>query len=782
MTELPGSTDGMGAAPRLPAGGLSDIRRLLRRIRDVMAGARTISNQARLDRIVALIAANMVAEVCSLYLRRAGDVLELYATEGLNKEAVHKTRLRIGEGVIGDVAARARPIALSDAQAHPGFAYRPETGEEIYHSMMGVPVLRNSRVVGVLAVQNRTRRHYTDEEVETLQTVAMVVAEMVGSGDLVSRDELREADGIALLPLRLTGLKLHGGPATGEAVIHRDRPRIVNVVAEDPELEEERLNAALASMYDALDVMLSDDRLESGSESREILETYRLIAEDRGWQRRIREAIGEGLTADAAVAKVQEATSARMASIQDSYLRARMADFDDLGNRLLQHLSASSDAPAPPDRPEAERMIVFARNLGPAELLDYDADRLCGIVLEEGSPSAHVAIMARAMDIPVVGRVAGCLGRVEAGDPVILDADNAQVFVRPTENVRTLFETGVRDRAERRALYAALHDVEPVSRDGVRISLNQNAGLLVELNDFSAHGVDGVGLYRTEIPFMVRQSFPDVGEQAEIYMRVLAAAEGAPVVFRTLDIGGDKALPYLREPKDDNPAMGWRAIRIGLDRPAILRHQLRAMIRATAGQSLNLMFPMISDLAEFETARGLVDMELDRARAGGSLLPEKLSVGVMLEVPALVWQLPALVERADFVSLGSNDLLQFMFASDRGNPRLSGRYDPLSPAFLAMVRQIVEHCRAARSGTGVPLTVCGEMAGVPLEAMTLIGLGVRRLSMSAAAIGPVKAMVRSLDVGRLEDFAGRLLGAGEHSLRNRLAGYARDHDVVIGQS
>ncbi len=779
MTELPGPADSLGAPPRLPPGGLSDIRRLLRRIRDVMAGARSASVQARLDRIVSLIAANMVSEVCSLYLRRAGEVLELYATEGLNKAAVHKTRLRVGEGVIGDVAARARPIALSNAQAHPGFAYRPETGEEIYRSMMGVPVLRNGRVVGVLAVQNRTPRHYTDEEVETLQTVAMVVAEMVGSGELISRDELREADGNALLPLRLTGLKLHGGPATGEAFVHRDRPRIANVVAEDPALELERLEAALRSMYDAIDVMLSDDRLETGSESREILETYRQIAEDRGWLRRIREAVGEGLTAEAAVAKVQEANSARMAAIQDPYLRERMADFDDLGNRLQQHLSTSSDAPAPAERPAADRVVVFARNLGPAELLDYDADRLAAIVLEEGSPTAHVAIMARAMDIPVVGRVAGCLGRVETGDPIVVDGDNAQLFVRPTDNVRALFENSVRDRAERRARYAALRELEPVSRDGVRISLNQNAGLLVELNDFAEQGVDGIGLYRTEIPFMVRQNFPDVGEQAEIYMRVLAAAAGAPVVFRTLDIGGDKLLPYLRDPKDDNPAMGWRAIRIGLDRPAILRHQLRAMIRAAAGQALSLMFPMVSDLAEFEAARRLVDMELARAEKAGILLPAGISVGVMLEVPALVWQLPALVEQADFVSVGSNDLLQFTFASDRGNPRLSGRYDPLAPAFLAMIRQIVERCRAARGGRGIPLTVCGEMAGVPLEAMALIGLGVRRLSMSAAAVGPVKAMVRSVDVAVLEDFVLRLTGTGGHSLRNRLAGHARDHNVAI---
>jgi len=779
MTELPATPDSRSEAPRAPASGLSDIRRLLRRIRNVMAGAESISAQARLDRIVALIASNMVAEVCSLYIRRAGEVLELYATEGLNKEAVHQTRLRVGEGVIGDIAARARPIALSEAQSHPGFAYRPETGEEIYHSMMGVPILRNSKVAGVLAVQNRTRRHYTDEEVETLQTVAMVVAEMVGSGQLVSRDELREADGNALLPLRLTGLKLHAGPAIGEAVVHRDRPQIVNVVAEDPELEQERLEVALSSMYDALDVMLSDDRLESGSESREILETYRLIAEDRGWLGRIREAIGEGLTAEAAVAKVQEAMNARMAAITDPYLRERMADFDDLGNRLLQHLMASSDAPPAPTPPTGDRIVVFARNMGPAELLDYDQAKLRGIVLEEGSPTAHVAIIARAMDIPVVGRVAGSLSRVEAGDPVIVDGDNAQVFLRPSEDVHTLFENSVRDRAERLARYAALRDVEPVSQDGVRVSLNQNAGLLVELNDFTAHGVDGIGLYRTEIPFMVRQQFPNVDEQAEIYMRVLAAANGAPVVFRTLDIGGDKVLPYLRDPKDDNPAMGWRAIRIGLDRPAILRQQLRAMIASATGQDLYVMFPMVSDLAEFEAARRLVDKELDRAARSGNLLPTRIDVGVMIEVPALVWQLPELVERADFISVGSNDLLQFLFASDRGNPRLSGRYDPMSPAFMALIRQIVADCAAARGGAGVPLTVCGEMAGSPLEAMTLIGLGIRRLSMSAASIGPVKAMVRSLDIAALEDFVGTLAGSGDHSLRVRLTNHARDHGVII---
>lgn len=794
MTELPNTSDRMGEPPRAPSSGLSDIRRLLRRIRNVMAGTEPVAvgtttetaatetaAQAQLDKIVSLIATNMVAEVCSLYLRRAGDVLELYATEGLKKAAVHQTRLRIGEGVIGDVAARARPIALSDAQSHPGFVYRPETGEEVYHSMMGVPVLRNSKVVGVVAVQNKTRRHYTDEEVETLQTVAMVIAELVGSGQLISAVELREADGNALLPLRLSGIRLHAGPAMGQAVLHLDRPVISKVVAEDPALELERLKVALTAMYDALDVMLKDDRLERGSESREILETYRMIAEDRGWLGRIREAIGEGLTADAAVNKVREATNARMAKVQDPYLRERRADFDDLANRLLQHLAVSTDTPAAEKAQDIEDIIVFAHNLGPAELLDYDQKRLRAIVLEEGSPTSHVAIIARALDIPVIGRVAGSAARVETGDPVIVDGDNAQVFLRPSDDIRSLFRDSVRDRQERLARYATLRGLEPVSQDGVRISMNLNAGLLVELGDFPEQGLDGIGLYRTEIPFMVRQTFPGVAEQAEIYSRILDALAGAPVVFRTLDIGGDKVLPYLRDPKDDNPAMGWRAIRIGLDRPAILRQQIRAMIVACAGRRLQVMFPMISDLSEFEAARRLVDIELDRAAATAASLPSAVDVGVMLEVPALIWQLEALVKQADFISVGSNDLLQFLFASDRGNPRLSGRYDALSPSVLSLFRQLVDCCNAARGGAGVPLTVCGEMAGAPLEAMTLIGLGVRRLSMSASSVGPVKAMLRSMSVADLEEFVSRLVKSGKHSLRAPLSDYARDHGVVIDQ-
>jgi phosphotransferase system enzyme I (PtsP) len=781
MTDLPSKKPKTppGPKPALAAhGASSDTRLLLKRLREIMAGGGPAPG--RLDRIARIIATNMVAEVCSIYLRRAGDVLELFATEGLNPEAVHKTRLRIGEGIVGDIAAHARALALSDAPADPRFAYRPETGEEPYQSMMGVPILRAGKVVGVVAVQNRAQRHYSEDEIETMQTVAMVLAEMVASGELVSAEELREADGIALLPLRLPGVRMNGGLAIGQAVQHEPRIVVKRLIAEDIPLELERLNAALAGMYSALDMMLADDALAHGGEHREILETYRMIAEDRGWLGRIREAIEGGLTAEAAAEKVRNENNARMQAVADPYLRERMADFDDLARRLLLHLSSGdgrADIQRPGDLPPD--IVVVAHSMGPAELLDYDRARLRGIVLEEGSPTAHVAIVAKALDIPVVGRVRGALARIEPNDPIVVDADHSQIFVRPGEDVLAMYRQTASDRVARRAGYVAMRELPAVTRDGVAIALRLNAGLLVDLQMLAETGAEGVGLYRTEIPFMVRPAFPSAEEQASLYGRILDLAVGRPVVFRTLDIGGDKLLPYFGEKTEDNPAMGWRAIRIGLDHPALLRRQLRALVRAAAGRELNVMFPMIAEVAEFAAARRLLDLELARCAARGIAPPKSFRVGAMIEVPALLFQLPALAERADFVSVGSNDLVQFLFASDRGNPRLAQRYDVLAPPVLSLLRQLVATCRAARGGKGISLTLCGEMAGDPLEAMALIGLGFRQLSMAAPNVGPVKAMVRSLEAGLVAEYLEELRESCDHSLRSKLLGFARDHGITL---
>ncbi len=744
-------------------------RRLLRRLRDVMAGSGTA--QERLNEIVRIIAADMVAEVCSCYVMRAGEVLELFATEGLRPEAVHRTRLRVGEGLVGVIAATASPLALADAQSHPDFAYRPETGEEVYHSLMGVPILRGGRVLGVLVVQNRIQRNYTEDEIEALQTIAMVLAELAAGGELVSPFELAPSNGIGLLPTRLDGIKLNAGLAIGIAVLHEPRVVIRQVVAEDSEAELARLRAAIAAMQSAIDDLLARSDIASGGEHRDILETYRMFAADRGWLQRMTDAVRSGLTAEASVQKVQDETRARMSKVSDPYLRERLADLEDLTSRLQQHLAGrhfAADAALPAE------FILIARSMGPAELLDYDRRRLKGLVLEEGSPTAHVAVVARALDIPVIGRVKDVLEKVEAGDLVVVDADEHQVFVRPSEDVQQAVAARLELRLGQRLSYAALRDLPAATRCGTRVALQLNAGLLLDLPYLDETGAEGVGLFRTELLFMMRQDFPTVSQQASIYRRVLEHAGERPVTFRTLDIGGDKLLPYMSEIPDENPAMGWRAIRIALDRPALLRQQLRALIRAAAGRRLRVMFPMIAEIGELDAARAVLDLELERAGARGTP-PAKVEVGVMFEVPALLWELPQLLPRIDFLSVGTNDLVQFLFAADRGNPRLAERYDALSLPVLQLLAEVARDCARAK----VPLTLCGEMAGQPLDAMALIGIGFRTLSMAPSSVGPVKAMIRSLELAPLEALLATLATLPPRTLRGKLHDFARDHGVAV---
>lgn len=742
---------------------------LLKRLRDTMARAE--SAEATLAEVVRLVANELVAEVCSIYLLRAGEVLELFATQGLNPSAVHRTRLRVGEGLVGDIAAHGRAVALADAQAHPQFAYRPETGEEIYHSLAGVPIVRAGRVLGVLVVQNRTRRQYDEEEVETLQTIAMVLAELVSAGNIVSPNEVQQVDGLGLLPLRVDGVQLTPGVSIGRAVLHEPRIVIQRVVAEDTAQEQQRFQDALHGVREDVDRMLEAHDMQSG-EQREILETFRMFVDDRGWMERVREAIASGLTAEAGVQRAFDDVRARLGQSTDPYIRERLSDLQDLSNRLLLRLTGrvAVDPSSLPDD-----MIVVARDMGPAELLDYDRTRLRGVVLEEGSALSHVAIVARALDIPVVGRAPDVLSRVEAGDSIVVDGDNAQVLVRPGEDVLQGVYAAIEARTERRRRYAALRELPSVTRDQAPISLHMNAGLLIDMQHLDDTGADGVGLYRTEIPFMVRSEFPDVDAQAWLYGRVLDLADGRPVTFRTLDVGGDKVLPYIGAFGDENPAMGWRAIRIGLDRPAMLRGQLRALVQAANGRPLSVMFPMIADVGELMSARKLLELELDRAKRRGLMIPERLRVGVMFEVPALAWQLDSLLPHVDFISVGTNDLLQFLFAADRGNSRLAGRYDSLSPALLRLLHFVVEKTRPA----GVDLAVCGEMAGRPVEALALLAVGVRTLSMSPGAIGPVKAMIRSLDLGDATGFMTSALSQPDRPLRETLRLFAADHAIEI---
>lgn len=745
-------------------------RLLLRRLREVMAERE--SAQVRLDKLVVLIASNMVAEVCSLYLRRRDGSLELFATEGLNPEAVHNTHLRRGEGLVGLIAEQAEPMQFADAQAHPAFSYRPETGEEVYHSFLGVPVLRGGHTLGVLTVQNRTQRHYSDEEVEALQTTAMVIAEMMASGGLVVSDEAG-GEGRREQNLTFSGLPISEGVALGHVVLHEPRIVVSKLIAEDVELERRRLAQAIEELTGMIDGMLGRGDLERAGEHREVLEAFRMFAHDRGWRRRLDEALLTGLTAEAAVQRVRNDTRARMLRQTDPYARDRLHDIDDLSNRLLRLLAGGVGTAAAGNLPQDT--ILIARTMGPAELLDYDRQRLRGLVLEEGSAASHVAIVARALGLAAISQAKGVLDAVEPGDAAIVDAEGGELHVRPTPEVVAAYVDKVRFRARRQAQYAALRSVPPVTLDGQRVSLNINAGLVYDLPHLDQSGADGIGLFRTELQFMIASTFPRLEQQTRIYKAILDGAGERPVTFRSLDVGGDKILPYFRASKEENPALGWRAIRMALDRPALFRTQVRALLRAAHGRELRIMLPMIGDVAEFKAARALIDREVTILKRHGRPEPKRLQIGAMIEVPALLWQLDRILPLADFASVGSNDLMQFLFATDRGNALVADRFDPLNPAALLALRSIVE--AAARNN--VPLTLCGEMAGKPLEAMALIGIGFRSISMAPASVGPVKAMILSLDASDLWSRLEGLVAAKATSLREELKAYAAERGVQV---
>jgi phosphotransferase system enzyme I (PtsP) len=749
----------------------ASAREILTGLHEVMA--KRGSAQVKLDRVVDLIAEAMGSDVCSIYLLR-DNVLELFATHGLRKEAVHVTKLRMGEGLVGTIAAEGRILNLAEAADHPAFAYRPETGEESFHSFAGVPIVRLESPIGVLAVQHADPRRYEDVEIEALQTVAMVLSEMIAGARLVDgarRSRMRSAG-----PLRLSGLKLVAGMAKGIAVFHEPRIVVEHTVADDIEAERERVYSAFRKMREQIDNMARDAEFGTTGEHQEILETYRMFAYDEGWSRRINEAIDSGLTAEAAIERVQQRTRARMQEIDDPLLQERMHDLEDLSNRLLRIVSGRMGTAAQTGL--THDAVLVARNLGPAELLEYDRRRLKGVLLEEGSLTSHMVIVARAIGVPVIGRLNDIRHSVEDGEPILVDGDNGSVIIRPTRALLSGFEHRMALSQKRRAEFAAVRTLPAETKDGVRASVMVNAGLAEDAAALGMTGADGIGLFRTEFQFLVSATLPGRERQQRLYTKVLQAAGSKPVVFRTVDIGGDKALPYLSddsEEKAENPAMGWRALRLSLDRSTLMRAQARALIEASGGKVLRVMFPMISEPWEYEEARGLFEQQIAWAKRAKRKMPKEIQFGAMLEVPALAEMLDQLLPRVDFLSIGTNDLTQFLFAADRSDPRLAQRYDWLSPAILRFLKRVMDACRAAN----VPVRICGEMAGRPLEAMALVGLGAENFSITPAGVGPVKAMIRSLDASAIRERMEHILAKPPKDMRKALHDWARRHGVTI---
>ncbi|MHA6334617.1 phosphoenolpyruvate--protein phosphotransferase [Qipengyuania sp. CAU 1752] len=745
-------------------------RQILTRLHDVMASR--IHAQGKLDSVAEIIGEALDSEVCSIYLLREG-MLELFATRGLNKEAVHVTRMAIGEGLTGTLVANGETLNLAEARAHPDFQYRPETGEDKFHSFAGVPIVYRERAVGALNVQHVEPRRYEDVEIEALQTTAMVLSELIANAELIDEEVVGKSE-LQTGQITVDGLALVNGIAAGHAVYHQPRVQIDQIVAEDTELERQRVYRAFDKMRDQIDGLSQQAEFGKGGEHEEVLETYKMFAYDEGWSRRINEAIDSGLTAEAAIERVQQRTRMRMREIDDPLLQDRMHDLEDLANRLLRIVSGQLGTAA--TQGLRRDTILIAKNLGPAELLEYDKRRLKGVVLEEGSLTSHVVIVARAMGVPVLGRVRGLRGIVGEGDEILLDCNDACATIRPTPQVADAFDARFAKSKERQAALAELRDVEPFTRCGTRIQVQMNAGLRDDLANLALVGADGIGLFRTEFQFLVSATLPQRERQLRLYKDVLDAAGGKPVVFRTVDIGGDKAVPYLAAGEnltEENPAMGWRALRLALEREGLLKVQARALLEACAGKELRVMFPMVSEPWEFDAAKAIFENQAAFLHKQKKQLPDVVHYGAMLEVPALADALDILIPKVSFISIGTNDLTQFLFAADRANPKLAARYDWLSPAILRFLRRIVQ----STIGHPVDLGVCGEMGGRKLEALALMGLGIHRFSITPVSVGPIKELVRQVDLKEIEQAMNEMLLTPPVSIRVALTAWAAERGI-----
>lgn len=747
---------------------LPATRLLMNRLRQVMAEEG--DTRSRLDHVVRLIASTMVADVCSIYLSLQDGTLLLIATEGLKAEAVAATRLARNEGLVGLVSSRAEPMAIQDAPRHPNFSYRPETGEDPFHAFLGVPILRGGRVIGVLTVQNRTERGYDDEEIDTLQTIAMVLAEIVDRIDpetLTNGGNGKRERNTATLKGRV----FCEGLGYGRAVLHDPVVPAAKFFATDQAKESRRLSDALKELKASIDRMLAIDGAALGDDPRDVMETYRLLAHDPSWAEKLQEGVRSGLSAEASVDRARREHRARLQSARDPYLRERLHDLEDLDNRLLRILGGDEGKP----QFSEERSVLVARRLGPAEILEYSNTGLRAILMEEAAASSHAAIVARALGIPTLGGIDGLTTRIDQGDWVIVDAEEGTLHIRPDDSLYDAYKGRVALRSERQAAYAALKGLPARTKDGTNVSLMLNAGLDLDMEMMHQTGADGVGLFRTEFQFLVSETLPRLDDQIELYARVLDKAEGKPVIFRTVDLGGDKVLPALNLQREENPALGWRSIRFALDHKGLFRRQLRALVRAAGNRPLTVMFPMVTVPSEFEESKDLLMREVAWSEKRTGQRPSSIEVGVMLETPALAFSLTELAGSADFLSVGTNDLMQFFFAADRMTPSVSDRYDLVCPSALRFLRDVAQSC----TKYGLRLSACGEATGTTLSALCFVALGFTTLSMSAGSIGPVKRMIRSVNLETLRPDFLAALDRPEKDFRNQVLALAADHGVEL---
>ena len=726
---------------------------LLQRLRAALA--RKGSGQERLDRVTKIIADTLGIEVCSIYLLRDTDTLELCSTCGLNAEAVHKTRLKIGEGLVGKVARTAQLLNTGKAHDEPGFRYMPETGEERYMSFLGVPILGLGTVEGVLVVQSREDKVHSGDVVFLLGIVAVVLAEMAESGSFVGKEAA-----MAPLHTRPYRIKCTGGQeglARGFVLLHEPRVIVSRSIADNPDLELAQLHDAIEKLRKDIDRLIAVAQTQGDMEQRAVFEAYRMLSRSNTWVRLMEVSIQSGLTAAAAADKAQVEFRSQMLRSSDAYMRERLHDLDDLSLRLLRLLTGQTGKN--PDQIPKDPILV-ARNIGTGELLEYGRS-LKGVVLEEGSLGSHATIIARSLAVPLVINATGITSEALNGDLIFVNGETGVIHLRPGKTLLKALGESVATKLEAQRLYAGQRHLPAKTKDGVVISLLMNAGLLPDLPSLEVSGADGVGLFRTELQFLAVSELPRRSHLAEHYASVMTAARGKKLAFRTLDVGSDKILPYLRRTDEPNPALGWRAIRLALDKRGIMRMQLQALIRGAQGRPISIMFPLVADLSEFRAAKTILNEVVELERSMNHIIPASVEVGAMLETPSIAFESDKFFEEVDFISIGGNDLKQFFFAADRQNEHVRRRYDTLNVSYLSFIEKIVNRC--ARSST--PLSYCGEDAGRPAEAVCLAAVGLRSLSMRPIVIGRIRHYLRHVDLSRVRKIITDAENNGEHSVR-----------------
>jgi len=716
-----------------------------------------------LDNIVALVAKRMRTEVCSIYLLEDDrETLRLRATKGLSRKAVGQVTMRIGEGLTGLAAEERRVVAIQEPQSHPRYRYFRETGEERFHSFLGIPLFDRKTPLGVLAIQTKDPRQFSPEEISTLSTIAFQASSIVINARLLDsiRQKEEESKRFAreLAKTRQSLIERQPAPAdTGDTVL-RGTVAYPGLVSGKVHILDEGLGFAdildegearsteeIQRLEDALEktriqTLFLEKRVAErlSQDDAAIFHTHLMILEDRSFQEKLQQKITEGHSAPYALKKVVGEYIEAFSRMEDPYLRERAADMEDIGRRLLGNLVGQNNHPLQLKHPG----ILVAREILPSEMATLDHEKIRGIVTEAGEKNSHAVIMAKSLGIPALVGVKGAVRAVTPEDRVILDANSGCLYVHPPPHIVEEYRRLEEDCSRELHRLEEFRDLPAETRDGVRICLRANIGLVSDVAVALRNGAEGVGLYRTEFPYMTRSDFPDREEQYQLYAKVAAGFNGHPVTIRTLDIGGDKALPYFTPPREDNPFMGWRSVRVSLDNRDIFRTQIEAILMAGKEAPVKLLFPMISSLEEIRACKQVIEEARQNLRKEGCEFAEAVPLGVMIEVPAAVQLAPLLAREVDFFALGTNDLIQYMLAADRNNPLVNKYYGPLHPAILQVLRNVAGVAR--REGKG--LCLCGEMASDPLHFLLLTGMGIREFSMPAPFIPRIKAFMRDLSL------------------------------------